>query len=178
MTYNNIFVLGTGRCGTMTFIKACSHITNYTSAHESRTGILGAHRLDYPTNHIEADNRLSWFLGRLDRKYGSEAFYVHLIRHREATAASYAKRVAFGIMHSYKNGIYIPTPQATPLQTALDLWDTINSNITTFLKDKPSKITIHLEDPKPLFTRFWKLIDAEGDISTSLAEWDTKWNAS
>ncbi len=55
----DVFVLCTGRCGSTTFIKACAHITNYTAAHESRTGLLGSDRLDYPGKHIEADNRLS-----------------------------------------------------------------------------------------------------------------------
>lgn len=76
----NVFVLSTGRCGSTTFVKACEHITNFSAAHESRTGLLGAARLDYAGNHIEADNRLSWLLGRLDRTYGNAAFYVHLRR--------------------------------------------------------------------------------------------------
>ena len=62
----NIFVLCTGRCGSMTFTKACGHIDNFSSAHESRCGRLGNERLAYPENHIEVDNRLSWddFNGR------------------------------------------------------------------------------------------------------------------
>ncbi len=62
----NVFVLGTGRCGTTTFMKACRHVTNCTSGHETRVNHVGPERLSYPSNHIEADNRLSWFLGRLD----------------------------------------------------------------------------------------------------------------
>lgn len=64
----NIFVLCTGRSGSKTFIKACNHITNYTCGHESRAKrakLESRLNLDYPPNHIEADNRLSWFLGRL-----------------------------------------------------------------------------------------------------------------
>lgn len=59
----NVFVLNTGRCGSMTFTKACSHIANYTSAHESRCGYLGKSRFDYPENDVEVDNRLSWVAG-------------------------------------------------------------------------------------------------------------------
>ncbi len=64
----------------MTFIQACKHISNFSSSHESRCGLLAEARLDYPENHIEADDRLSWFLGRLDKQYGNSAFYVHLKR--------------------------------------------------------------------------------------------------
>ena len=84
----NIFVLNTGRCGSTTFIKACQHIQNFTASHESRSVFTGNQRLAYPRNHIEADNRLSWFLGKLDQEYGDNAVYVHLLRDRAATARS------------------------------------------------------------------------------------------
>ena len=84
----NIFVLSTGRCGSMTLDKFCKHITNYTSAHESRNNL----DFKYPPNHIEIDNRLSWFLGRLDKIYGDDAFYVHLKRDDLKVAKSYQNR--------------------------------------------------------------------------------------
>src|SRR5438132_14275765 len=99
----NVFVLCTGRCGSQTFIKACSHLSNYSSAHESRMPLLGPERLRYPINHIEADNRLSWLLGRLDKAYADEAFYVHLIRDEEAVAASFVRRYDSGIMQAYRD---------------------------------------------------------------------------
>src|SRR5262245_39334592 len=101
----NVFILNTGRCGSTTIIKACSYITNYTAAHESRTGLVGPDRLDYPPNHIEADNRLSWFLGRLERTYGNDAFYVHLKRQDAATARSFAQRYQYGIIKAYRDAI-------------------------------------------------------------------------
>ena len=72
----NIFVLSIGRCGTETF----THISNYTVAHESRRPKLNTgntfirHSFDYEDNHIEVDNRLSCFLGTLDKKYGKSAY--------------------------------------------------------------------------------------------------------
>jgi ferritin-like protein len=53
----------------MTFIRACRHITNYTAGHETRSTLLGEDRIAYPRQHIEADNRLSWMLGKLGKKY-------------------------------------------------------------------------------------------------------------
>ena len=86
----NVFVLNTGRCGSVTFIKACQHISNYTAAHESRSHCIAGERLAFPDNHIEADNRLSWVLGRLDAAYGDNAIYVHLRRDRTDTIRSFA----------------------------------------------------------------------------------------
>lgn len=87
----NVFVLGTGRCGTVTFIQACRHITNYSSGHESRRKMI-VDRVVYPANHIEADSRLAWRLGMLEQVYGRSAFYVHLTRDRRAVQRSYERK--------------------------------------------------------------------------------------
>ncbi|WP_299044728.1 hypothetical protein [uncultured Thermosynechococcus sp.] len=55
----NVFVPCTGRCGSVTFAKACSFITNFRSAHKSRTFLRGEARLAYPSCPIGVDNRLS-----------------------------------------------------------------------------------------------------------------------
>ena len=43
----------TGRCGSTTFARACTHIANFTTAHESQRAPLGDERLNYPVSHIE-----------------------------------------------------------------------------------------------------------------------------
>ena len=98
----NVFVLCTGRCGSTTFARACSHIENFGVAHESRCAQLGDSRFAYPENHIEVDNRLSWLLGRLDRAYGDDAFYVHLRRPDQQVAASFLNRYRGGIIRAYR----------------------------------------------------------------------------
>lgn len=70
----NVFVLCTGRCGSTTFIESARHISNYSAGHETRTYLTGAARFDYPQSHIEADNRLSWLLGRLNKTFGGGRF--------------------------------------------------------------------------------------------------------
>ena len=134
----NVFILNTGRCGSTTFIKACCHIKNFTCAHESRSGMLGADRFDYPENHIEADNRLSWLLGRLDETYGDNAVYVHLKRNGSDTALSFTKRYSGGIIKAYRGeGILMGlSEESYPMYVALDYCHTVNSNIDLFLKDK------------------------------------------
>ncbi len=175
----NVFVLNTGRCGSSTFIKACSHITNYSSAHESLLSKIGTQRLNYPKKHIEADNRLSWFLGRLDETYGNDAFYVHLQRNTKETAASFSRRIDFGILQAYEKGILMHEEhQVAAIDIAHDYIDTIESNINLFLKDKNKKMTISLDTIKSDFEKFWTEIKAKGDLDRALKEWDTNYNAS
>ena len=177
----NVFVLCTGRCGSKTFIEACKHITNYSAAHESRRGLLGSGRLAFPPNHIEADNRLSWFLGRLERAYGDHAMYVHLRRNDLDTAQSYVRRWKFkyGIIRAYSLAITAwPPPEMNPLDICLDYCETVNSNIEAYLADKTHKMNFSLENAKEDFKRFWDLIGAQGDLEGALAEWDRSYNSS
>lgn len=176
----NVFVLSTGRCGSTTFTRACGHITNFSATHESRFGSL-RERLNYPDDHIEADNRLTWFLGRLDRQYGDKAFYVHLKRDREATAKSYAQRHESGIIRAYKERMIYKAdddPTVSPLDVCRHYCDTVNANIDLFLKDKGRSMEFRLESAEDNFREFWNRIGAEGDLSAALQEWGQKYNAS
>ncbi|HEA26527.1 MAG TPA: hypothetical protein ENH92_05330 [Ectothiorhodospiraceae bacterium] len=175
----NIFILNTGRCGSTTFIKACHHISNYTALHESRATLIGKERLNYPSNHIEADNRLSWFLGRLDRQYGDNAFYLYLSRDLHKTATSFAQRESYGIMQAYREGILLGgEDDQSAIDIAHDYIVTVESNIEHFLQDKNNKMNFNLESAKDDFRLFWERIGAEGDLDMALSEWDTNYNAS
>lgn len=175
----NVFVLCTGRCGSTTFAKACSHITNYTASHESRIGAAGITRLDYPPNHIEIDNRLSWFLGRLDERFGNSALYVHLTRDPHQVAESFAARWDTGIMLAYRTGVSPTTqnPTIESVELAGDLVRTVTSNIDLFLRDKTSKMTMQLENIKDQFPTFFDRIGARGDLNLALDELDIRHNA-
>lgn len=175
----NIFILNTGRCGSTTFIKACEHITNYSASHESLCQFIGDQRLAYADNHIEADNRLSWFLGRLDSKYGDSAFYVHLSRDLNQTVESFSRRDGFGIIKAYKEGVLLEGQQnQTPHDIALDYINTVEANIQHFLKDKTNKMNFSLESARDDFKLFWQKINAQGDLQKALLEWDVNHNAS
>ena len=175
----NVFVLSTGRCGSTSFERACSAITNYTSGHETLTHALGSERLAYPDRHIESDNRLSWFLGRLDEAYGDDAFYVHLIRDPEEVAASYAQRLwPGGIMMAYARGIllrrrdkpaHVAAAPYRPADLARDYVATVNANIRLFLRDKTRKMEFRLESAEAAYRAFWTAIGAEGDLGRALA---------
>lgn len=175
----NVFILNTGRCGSTTFIKACQHITNYTSAHESLSSKTGALRFEYTNNHIEADNRLSWLLGRLDKIFPDDVFYVHLSRNKNDVTASFSKRIGFGILKAYEQGILMHEQHLLPAHDiAEDYIETVESNIKLFLKDKTNKIEISLETVKTDFIKFWGKINAEGDLDKALMEWDVNYNTS
>lgn len=176
----NVFVLSTGRCGSNTFARACQHVNNFSAGHESRMyGIRN--RVNYPDDHIEIDNRLSWFLGRLDRRYGNDAFYVHLKRDREDTAKSLARYYDGGIMKAYKERIIWRAgedPTVSPLDVCKHYYDTVNSNIELFLKDKPRSMKFWLGSAEEDFREFWDQIEAEGNRSAALMEWGRSYNAS
>lgn len=175
----NVFVLNTGRCGSVTFTRACRHITNYTVQHESRSHLLGQARLDYPDNHIEVDNRLSWFLGRLDARYGNDAIYIHLRRDDTATATSFLKRYSEGIIDAYRRAVLMAlSADSLPESVCFDYCHTVNRNIELFLKDKSRAITVDLENFNCDFPRFWRLISAQGDLEGALREFAVRHNAS
>ena len=157
----NVFVLCTGRCGSHAFAEVCArYITNYSVSHERNISNIFA-RLDYPENHIEIDNRLSWFLGRLDIEYGNSAFYVHLKRNQIDTVTSLAKRYHFGIIEAYRTGIYLGMDtDVDRVEVATDYYVTVTSNIDLFLKDKAHKMIIDIEDLRDTFPLFCKAIGA------------------
>lgn len=174
-----VFVLGTGRCGTMTFSKACGHITNYTSGHET-------HRLHperfphYPDNHIEVDAHLAWMLGDLAllpiaHRDGQVRFFS-LYRNIEDTAKS-----------------FLPRPNARALATAIfqlhrectiedmrRLVQLIAQNINYFLsKQKTMRFVMRgwINEAYKWWPEFWDWIGAEGDMEAGRAEFKIRYNA-
>jgi len=178
----NVFVLCSGRSGSTSFIKACQHISNYTAGHETKTHCLGQQRFAFADKHIEADNRLSWQLGQLDKEFGKTAFYVHLKRDTNKVAGSYMQRFLLpkSMIYAYANGMKKQAPEALNKNEryaiCLDYIETVNYNINTFLKDKPHQICIELEEVKQEFKSFWQAINAKGNLEEALKEFDIKHN--
>jgi len=177
-----VFVLSTGRCGSNAFIKACKHIENYTADHEGLAKKIGEERFAYPDDHIEADNRLSWHLGQLNKRYGDEPYYVHLKRDKKTLAKSFLDRfyVPCSIIDSFCEGIRMMPSQKfsdeTYLQVCYDYIDTVNSNIAFFLSDKTNVIEVNLENIVEEFAVFWDKIGAKGDIEGAIAEFHIRHN--
>lgn len=176
----NVFVLSTGRTGSLSLERACQHITNFTAAHESRCQLTGNDRIDFPDQHIEIDNRLSWFLGRLDKSYGADAFYIHMVRDAAKTAESYKRRWnrETGIVRAYAYGILKRQEHEIKDmdKICLDYVENVNENIALFLKDKPHKMIFRLEEGEQDLQKMWEMIRAEGDFNAALAAFTNRHN--
>lgn len=174
----NVFVLCTGRCGSVTFAKACSHITNYTTGHETRRNYIFRHRVNYPEDHIEIDSRLAFNLGRLEERYGQSAFYAHLTRNKNEVARSYLRKLeekGQGTCRAWYEIIGRPAPRDVWI-TPYDMVDAMEANIKAFLRDK-RHMNIRIEEAAIRFPAFLDAIGAEGNCGAALAEFDTHHNA-
>ena len=176
-----VFVLCTGRCGSTTFGAAVAHCTNYTSGQETQNHLIGPARHQFPDQHIENDNRLSWTLGMLDQTYGDAPFYIHLLRDPETVAQSFTSRHKYGLMKAWREGIlskhHTRNPNAPTLDVARELVSTITSNIQAFLKDKSKTLTVRVETVTRDFPAFWHAIGASGNLTAAMAEWTLHHNA-
>ena len=179
-----VLILGTGRTGSQSFIKACKHIRNFSSAHESKVNGLGDDRFSFPDQHIEADCRLVFHLGEMEKYFGKDTYYVHLKRDKEEIARSYAKRYRneVSIVRAFAEGIkntpLVYLTEEERLQNARDYVSCVHHNLAYYFKDKPHVMEIDLADIKSGFKTFWDWIGAEGDLEKALATFDVKHNAS
>lgn len=177
------------------FTRASQHAGNYTAAHESRSHLHSKQRLDYPDGHIEVDNRLTWFLGLLHERLGSNASYVHLVRDEEATVQSFVRRwtgdpppssgrspLARPLRRgrSRHPGPPIVTSFAYSFLIRTEPWpvdereaivrfyvQSVSANIRHFLRGKPS-MTVRLERAREDFAVFWHWIGAQGDLASAI----------
>lgn len=176
-----VFVLCTGRCGSVTFVRAARHASNFTAGHESRCHMVGPDRLAYPPNHIEADNRLSWMLGRLADAAMPGDRYVHLLRDPEAVAQSFLSRFDRGIMRAYHTDILLRAVRLSsdvqPIDFCRDYVETVNSNIRQFLRGKDHVMQVRLEQLAEDFSNFWEWVGARGDKDKALQECHIAHNA-
>jgi len=168
----NIFVLSTGRCGSVTLLHACKHITNYTVAHESKRGVVG--HLGFPNQHIEIDPHLVFNIGTLRKMY-PDAIYVHQKRNKEDCTESLAKRGSMRnlwIPHAYQKRA--GNVDVIDIHIAAGLfYDFFNDTIAEFF---PNAIQMNLENAKKDFYHFWHFIGAEGNLEVALNEFNIFYN--
>lgn len=161
-----IFVTGTGRCGSVSFYKACEHLTNYTCGNETRCGML-----EYPDRHIEINPQLRVCLSQLIDKY-PQSLFVHVIRERKSCIESLAALNHGIVMKAYE--VLYPTvvENATPLIIAKRFYDCENAIIASQLAQASNKLNFRLEAAKIDFTHFWKRISGEGNLEAAIESWD------
>jgi hypothetical protein len=151
-------------------------MTNFSVGHESLTGKVGSRRFAYPVNHIEADHRLAFQLGRLEERFGDSARYVHLTRDLPSTAESWARRYMISPMiSSYRRGM-IGTEAVSRQEAATEMVEVATANIRHFLKDKSQVLSVRVEHGEEDFQKFWEWIGAEGSLDDALSEWRIRHN--
>jgi len=172
-----VFVTGTGRCGSVTFHKACRHVSNYTSGHETHTNKVVDGRLagdvanwDYPDDHIEVSPQLVIAIPILRKRY-PEAKWVHLVRtDRDACARSLHSRSDMRAFAEY----WFLNSHPDEMAVAYAVYDTIRSLGESLL---PDAFTLELERATQQWRACWDFMGAEGDYQASLGEWNTRHNA-
>jgi hypothetical protein len=172
-----IFVTGTGRCGSVTFSRACRHLANYTCGHETHTnkptveGLRGdVANWEYPDNHVEVSPQLVIGIPILRRRY-PEARWVHLLRRdRDACAHSLCGRSDMRAFAKY----WFLNADPDELSVAYAVYDTVRSLCEALL---PDAFTLELEQARSQWTACWEFMGARGDFQRSLREWDTRHNA-
>lgn len=195
-----VFVLCTGRTGSVTFAHAASHATNFSVGHESQIG-LARDRLNYPDAHIEVDNRLSWFTGSLGKMY-PDAFYVHLVRAEDEVVASYRRRSVdawsahrrfrfdlrriasrareTSIVDAFGHGILgrsRPWRHDEIDDTLRLFYQTVNDNISAHVMTR-QHIVVDLATLPDQFPTFWEAIGAEGDLDKAMESLHVRRNIS
>ena len=164
----NIFIVGTGRCGTVTMSKACKHISNFTSNHETHKG---ATDFIYPDNHIEIDGALCHFIPTIKEKY-PDAKWIHLWRDPEPTIVSLSKRPS---LQFYSRFHFRVDKQNQRKLAEMYYYNTIGL-VDSML---PDALKVNLSDIKTGgWKKVWDYIGAEGNYDTALLEFNKKYNKS
>src|SRR5205085_1979430 len=111
---------------------------------------------------ISKSINLAFYLGRIDERFGDEAFYVHLTR--DPAAESWAKRFVISpMMSSYRRGM-IGSEAVSRRDAAREMVETATANIRHFLKDKTRVVRVRIEHAEEDFPGFWDLVGAEGSL--------------
>lgn len=175
----NIFVLTPGRTGSTTFAKACTHIENYSVGQETNSQIIGPERLKYPSQHIEVDSRLLWFLTSLKNVYSENTKFAYLRRDPIEVASSYSERWnnPVSIVRAFGEGILMrPNLQNNErLQVCLQYASLADEIILDFIR-KNDGIVVELQNITIDFPRFFDWISAEGNLEHCMSEFQIKYN--
>jgi len=167
-----VFVTGTGRCGSVCFSHACRHITNFSSGHETK-----AVDLIYCDNHIEVNTQLWIVIPKLVEMYPN-AKWVHLVRDNSTCVPSIAA-LDHGEVAAAFAKLFGTIITGSGFFSAMRLYEAATQNIRANLSSLVSagnKIEVSLENAKEGWADFWEMIDANGDFNESLRCWDTPVN--
>lgn len=159
---------GTGRCGTTTFARALSHVTNYSSGHETRAG-LPWDRVAYPRRHIEVDAALAMIVPLIIEHYPL-AKWVRIRRGRDDCLRSLVANESQSMTSLARMVTRIPEPAA---EMGAALWYDL---VMAATRQLPA-FTLQLETAKIQWRECWDFMGCLGDFEASLSEWEVRYNA-
>lgn len=164
----NIFVVGTGRCGSTTFAAACKHAVNMTAGHETAAGRI--YDFIYPPNHIEVDPPLTFWINKL-RSYYPGCKFVHLIREVDREGCIHSLAVNDPDICQWFGRMIYHFPECQPSEGAEAIYEIMNSIV-----QGEDVLRIRLVDVKERWWQVWEWMGCKGDFYRSLKEWDVKYN--
>lgn len=178
MSFENVFIVGTGRCGTTTFARACHWITNYSSGHETTVGVTSwEKKLRFGPKHIESDPHIVWYFPQILRKY-PQALYVHLKRNRDDVVKSWLNRYSditrgpegYVNLHFQCNPPYSKLLPENKRRALGVFYDSIIGHIEFAFATLPPEQTrtYQLEQLDQQFPEFWRYIEAQGDLENAI----------
>lgn len=176
----NVFILSTGRTATTAFASAAGLLPGFSAAHESRVMEPFATRIDYAPNHIEADNRLIFFLPQLEEKFGDTAYYVYLQRDPELIAQSYARRwhLTVSVVRAWTHGMRMkPRVRRTEIESCCrDFVDYADSTLSLFLARQRNVMLYDIADAENEFLRFSRWLGVDRPPQAALDQWKKRHN--
>lgn len=153
---SRVFVTGAGRCGTLTFAKACEHVKGFTAAHESHAGRIST---DYPEHHIEVDPHLLWIAPGLIERY-PEARWV--ILERKDMGAHVRSLSARATMDAWARLAFQTRAMGTNRHDlGLSFWSFAEGALRAFL---PKALVLSTPVPPSGWNRFLDYIDADATL--------------
>lgn len=162
------FVIGTGRCGTLTCSRALSHATNYTVGHESHSGCIGD--WVYPDGHIEVSAGLTIAFPLLQQLYPASR-WIWLVRTDRRSCVESIASMNDGRPVREFCGVFFHQRKPFPIMGAEAIYDLLNA-----LAKRSGAYKLKLETAKEQWAEVWELLGCEGDYPASLREWDVRYN--
>lgn len=165
---------GTGRCGTKTWARACSHLVSHTSGHESHGGRVNGY-LDFPDDHIEVDPHLSWMLARLVTRY-PDAVFVHLWREEEEVVASWKGRgirrhrgaaPLVDVIYQVRSASLGPDAYDQALR---ELYRSVVARCDWILSRQRRFLSVNIHEAREAWPTFCDMVGAVGDLREASAE--------